>query len=148
MNTKDGYALKSAIDAGFRICIISGGSNEGVRSRLNKLGVTDIYLGAHNKIEQFEELIDMYDLDPEKVVYMGDDVPDYPVMEKVALPTCPADAVPEIKAVSKYVSYFKGGEGQRDVIEQVRKYKTNGKVNFTPSTINLLLSIGTQSPIS
>ena len=55
MNIKDGYALKAAIDKGYRVCIISGGTNEGVRSRLQGLGVKDIYLGAHNKIDQLEE---------------------------------------------------------------------------------------------
>ena len=128
MNTKDGYALKVAINAGFNICIISGGTNEGVRTRLKGLGINDIYLGAHNKIEQFEEYIDMYNLNPENVLYMGDDIPDYPVMKKVGLASCPKDAVPEIQDISIYVSQKKGGRGcVRDVIEQV--LKVQGKWN-------------------
>ena len=55
MNIKDGYGLKTAVDAGFNVCIISGGSNEGVRIRLKGLGITDIYLGAHNKIDQLND---------------------------------------------------------------------------------------------
>ena len=55
MNIKDGFALKTAVDAGYNVCIISGGSNEGVRKRLSGLGITDIYLGAHNKIEQLND---------------------------------------------------------------------------------------------
>ena len=51
MNIKDGYALKTAVDLGYHICIISGGVNEGVRARLSGLGITDIYLGAHKKID-------------------------------------------------------------------------------------------------
>lgn len=130
MNIKDGYALKTAVDAGFRVCIISGGSNEGVRKRLERLGLTDIYLGAHNKIEQLYELIDMYDLNLANVLYMGDDIPDYPVMQKVGLPCCPKDAAPEIQDISKYISQKNGGKGcARDVIEQVLKVqgKWNGK---------------------
>ena len=130
MNIKDGYALKTAVDAGFKVCIISGGSNEGVRSRLSKLGITDIYLGAHNKIEQYEEIINKYNLKPENVLYMGDDIPDYPVMKLAGLPCCPKDAVPEIQNISKYISQKNGGKGcVRDVIEQVLKVqdKWNGK---------------------
>ena len=128
MNTKDGYALKVAINAGFNICVISGGTNEGVRARLEGLGITDIYLGAHNKMDQFEEYIDIYNLNPEHILYMGDDIPDYPVMKKVGLASCPKDAVPEIQDISIYVSQKKGGRGcVRDVIEQV--LKVQGKWN-------------------
>ncbi|MCF6279103.1 MAG: HAD-IIIA family hydrolase [Flavobacteriaceae bacterium] len=130
MNIKDGYALKTAVDSGFKVCIISGGSNEGVRSRLSKLGITDIYLGAHNKIEQYEEILKRYNLNPENVLYMGDDIPDYPVMKLVGLPCCPKDAASEIQNISKYISQKKGGKGcARDVIEQVLKVqnKWNGK---------------------
>lgn len=122
MNIKDGYALKSAVDAGYRVCIISGGSNEGVRKRLKGLGITDIYLGAHNKIEQYHELVDMYELKEEEVLYMGDDIPDYPVMNMVGFACCPNDAAPEIQEISHYISNKKGGYGcVRDVIEQIMR---------------------------
>ena len=98
MNIKDGYALKTAIDSGFNVCIISGGSNLGVQKRLEGLGVKDIYLGAHNKINQYNEYLNINNsIKPENVLYMGDDIPDAPVMKLVGLPTCPQDAVPEIK---------------------------------------------------
>ena len=128
MNIKDGYALKTAVDKGYNICIISGGSNEGVRKRLEGLGLTDIYLGAHNKIEQLEEYLNKMNVKTENVLYMGDDIPDYPVMKLVALPCCPQDAAPEIKSISKYVSHKNGGKGAaRDIIEQV--LKVQGKWN-------------------
>lgn len=130
MNIKDGYALKSAVDAGYNVCIISGGSNEGVRTRLEGLGIRDIYLGVHDKIEKYQEILEKYQLDAKDMVYMGDDIPDYPVMELVGMPCAPQDAAPEIKAVSKYVSPIKGGEGcVRDIIEQVMRVqgKWNGK---------------------
>lgn len=130
MNIKDGYALKSAVDAGYNVCIISGGSNEGVRTRLEGLGITDIYLGVHDKIEKYQEIIGKYRLEAKDIVYMGDDIPDYPVMELVGMPCAPQDAAPEIKAVAKYVSPIKGGEGcVRDIIEQVMRVqgKWNGK---------------------
>lgn len=122
MNIKDGYAIKTALEQGYAICVISGGKNEGVRARLRNLGVTDIYLGVADKVAAFEEYIDIYAIDPNTVLYMGDDIPDYHVMQKVALPTCPQDAVPEIKKVAKYISHVDGGKGAvRDVIEQVMK---------------------------
>ena len=128
MNIKDGYGLKTAVDQGFHVCIISGGSNEGVRKRLEGLGIGDIYLGAHNKIEQLNEYLDAKQVKKENVLYMGDDIPDFPVMKMVGLPCCPQDAVPEIKNISKYVSHKKGGKGcARDVIEQV--LKVQGKWN-------------------
>ena len=130
MNIKDGYALKAAVNAGLRVCIISGGKNEGVRTRLENLGITDIYLGAHNKIVQFNELVNTYGLNTEHVLYMGDDIPDYPVMEKVGMPCCPNDAVREIQQVSKYISDKNGGEGcARDVIEQILRVQNKWDSN-------------------
>jgi 3-deoxy-D-manno-octulosonate 8-phosphate phosphatase (KDO 8-P phosphatase) len=131
MHTKDGFAIKTALDAGFKVCVISGGTNEGVRKRLEGLGMTDVFLGAHDKIEQFHIYLDAYDIKQENVLYMGDDIPDYPVMKLVGLPCCPQDAVPEIKAISKYVSHKKGGKGAvRDVIEQVLKVQDKWNGNF------------------
>jgi 3-deoxy-D-manno-octulosonate 8-phosphate phosphatase (KDO 8-P phosphatase) len=128
MHTKDGFALKTAMDAGYNVCVISGGTNEGVRVRLQGLGIKDIYLGAHNKVEQFHEYLKNKQIKAENVLYMGDDIPDYPVMKLIGLPTCPQDAVPEIKGISKYISHKNGGKGAvRDVIEQV--LKVQGKWN-------------------
>lgn len=122
MNIKDGYALKTAVDKGYRVCVISGGTNEGVRTRLANLGIEDIYLGAHQKTEQWNLLKKKYNLDASEVLYMGDDIPDLPVLMEVGLPCCPNDAAPEIQQISKYISYKKGGEGcVRDVLEQIMR---------------------------
>lgn len=122
MNIKDGYALKTANLAGFNVCIISGGKNEGVRKRLRDLGITNIFLGAQDKVEILEEFFDIYSIDPVNVLYMGDDIPDLYPMKKVGMPCCPQDAAAEIKEISRYVSHRKGGKGcVRDVIEQVLK---------------------------
>ncbi len=131
MNIKDGYALKTAVNEGYNVCIISGGTNEGVRLRLRALGITNIYLGAHNKTEQLDEYLDIYNIKPEHVLYMGDDIPDFPVMKLVGLAACPKDAVPEIQDISHYVSQKKGGNGcVRDVIEQVLKVQDKWNVDF------------------
>jgi len=131
MHVKDGYALKTAVKQGFNVCIISGGSNEGVKLRLRDLGITDIYLSVHDKIETMDEYLDVYGIKRENVLYMGDDIPDYYVMQEVGLPTCPQDAVPEVKGISKYISHKKGGEGcVRDVIEQVMKVQGKWEIKI------------------
>ena len=128
MNIRDGFAMKAAVESGYNVCIISGGSNEGVRIRLQNLGVSEIHLGSSDKVKTFKEYTENYKISPEQVLYMGDDIPDYHVMQLVGLPTCPQDAVAEIKAISKYISHKNGGKGAvREVIEQVMKVQ--GKWN-------------------
>lgn len=122
MNIRDGFAMKAALESGYNVCIISGGNNEGVRIRLQNLGITDIHLASPNKVETFKEYVELYQINPQHVLYMGDDIPDYHVMQLVGLPTCPQDASPEIKAISNYISHKNGGKGAvREVIEQVMK---------------------------
>ncbi|WP_296149409.1 HAD family hydrolase [uncultured Flavobacterium sp.] len=122
MNIRDGFAMKAAVESGYHVCIISGGSNEGVRIRLKNLGIKDIHLACPDKVKNFKEYTELYNIKPEQVLYMGDDIPDYHVMKLVGLPTCPQDASPEIKGISNYISHKNGGRGAvRDVIEQVMK---------------------------
>jgi 3-deoxy-D-manno-octulosonate 8-phosphate phosphatase (KDO 8-P phosphatase) len=122
MNMRDGYALKSAIDLGYQIFIITGGKSVGVIERLKGLGVKDVASGVRNKLGVYEKLLDAYELEEEGILYMGDDVMDYDVMSRVGLPTCPKDAASEIINISHYISPFKGGEGcVRDVVEKVLK---------------------------
>ena len=134
MNVRDGYAIKRAVDAGYRVGIITGGKSKGVVTRLQNLGVVDIYYGISDKVEAYQEFMYLYNdpedaehyIQPENVLYMGDDVPDYEVMRLVGLPACPNDACPEILSIAKYVSHARGGEGAvRDVIE--RTLRLHGK---------------------
>ncbi|WP_047245441.1 KdsC family phosphatase [Maribacter thermophilus] len=132
MSIKDGYALKVAINKGYNICIITGGTNQGVKKRLQGLGITDFYMGAHHKMDALDEYLDIYNINPNHVLYMGDDIPDIPPMKMVGLATCPQNAVPEVKAVCKYVSHKNGGKGcARDVIEQVLKVRGDWMDNFS-----------------
>ncbi len=122
MNIRDGYALQLAIKKGYRVVIISGGTSEAVKGRLNRLGVTDVFLKIENKKEKLLEYVAAHDLKWEEIIFMGDDIPDYVAMQMVGLPCCPVDAAAEIKQISKYISPIKGGEGcGRDVIEKVLK---------------------------
>ena len=131
MDTKDGYALKCALDQGFKVCIISGGTNEGVRNRLRALGIYDIYLGAHHKGDPFQDLLDSYELSPDEILYMGDDMPDIEIMEQVAVAACPQDAVADVKAIANYISHKKGGEGcVRDIVEQTLRVQGKWRKNI------------------
>lgn len=124
VNIKDGYAMRLAAMMGIHIAIITGATVEAIRRRYELLGIKDIYLGCSVKSKVYEELKQRYNLKDEEILYMGDDIPDYELMRLVGCPVCPADAAPEIKAISIYISHLKGGYGcGRDVIEQVLKAK-------------------------
>ena len=90
--------------------------------RMNSLGVTDVYTGIPDKVLKLKEYIQEKGLKPEEIIFMGDDIPDIKVMKQVGLPACPADAVQEVKNVSKFISERPGGKGAvRDIIERVLK---------------------------
>lgn len=122
MSTKDGYALQLAVKKGYRVAIISGGEAQGVRLRLNKLGITNVFMQVTDKKAQLHAYLQQNGINPKEVLYMGDDIPDYIPMKEAGVACCPADAVPEIKNIAKYISPMKGGDGcVRDVIEKVLK---------------------------
>lgn len=121
-NVKDGYAVQLAVKKGYKIAIISGGKSDSMYNRFAALKVSDVFMGVDNKLQIFKDYLADNNINPENVMYMGDDIPDYEIMLEAGMPTCPADASEEIKSVSKYISHFKGGEGcVRDIIEQVLK---------------------------
>lgn len=122
LNIKDGYAIQLAEKMGIRCAIMTGGNSEAIRRRYAYLGVEDIYLKCAVKTEVYEKFRQRYGLTNDEIIYMGDDIPDYEVMQRVGCPCCPADACADIKAVSLYVSQHRGGFGcARDIIEQVLK---------------------------
>lgn len=122
VNIKDGYAIQLAIKMGLRLAIISGGTDKGIEERYRKLGMKDIFMSCSTKIEVFRKYLADTGLTAEKVIYVGDDIPDYEVMQMAGCPCCPADACSDIKEISTYISPYKGGEGcARDIIEQVMR---------------------------
>ena len=118
-NAKDGYAIAYAVRRGYKVCVITGGHGNLLRSRMERLGVTKLYLNCMDKIAAMQEFFAEYDVDPATTIYMGDDIPDLECMELVGIPVCPADACSEVVEASRYVSEFCGGRGAvRDIIEQ------------------------------
>ncbi|MCB0761803.1 MAG: HAD hydrolase family protein [Flavobacteriales bacterium] len=121
-HVRDGYAVQLAAKCGFNIAIITGGTQEAVRTRFEGLGVNHVYLGAKDKVDVFQSFLKEKNIDASEVLYMGDDIPDYRVLQLAGISTCPADAAPEIKSVSDYISPIGGGQGcVRDIIEQTLK---------------------------
>jgi 3-deoxy-D-manno-octulosonate 8-phosphate phosphatase (KDO 8-P phosphatase) len=125
-STRDGIAVKLATDKGYNFCVISGGKNEGVRKRLNKLGIKNVYLGVNNKMEVFKSFMNDNNLKTTETMFMGDDIPDIQILKMVGLSCCPNDAANEVREVVDYISIKKGGEGcVRDIIEQILTIQKN-----------------------
>ena len=119
-NVKDGYAVQLAVKKGYQIAVITGGKSEAVKARFNGLGVLDVYLNSSDKMKVFKEFCAAKKVDPDKVLYMGDDIPDIPVMVNVGLACCPQDASEGVKAISHYISPISGGQGcVREILEQL-----------------------------
>ncbi len=126
VNLRDGYALQLAAKKGYIIGIISGSKSKEYQKRLKMLGINDIYLNSHNKLDNFYNFLKKHNLDKSDVMFMGDDIPDFEVMKEAGVPVCPSDADSEIRQISSYISDKKGGEGcVRDVIEQVLRLHNN-----------------------
>jgi 3-deoxy-D-manno-octulosonate 8-phosphate phosphatase (KDO 8-P phosphatase) len=124
MNIKDGYALQLAVKRGYNVIVISGGNSPEVKERLNKLGVINVWMRVTDKKMILENFMQENRLLQNEILFMGDDLPDYDVMNYVGLPCCPVDAAAEIKQISKYISPLQGGIGcARDVIEKVMKLR-------------------------
>ncbi|MFZ4523444.1 MAG: KdsC family phosphatase [Bacteroidales bacterium] len=121
-NVKDGYALQLAHKKGYRVAVISGAKSESMMHRMRALQISDVFLGIEKKLVTYRQYLKDNNLAPDQVLYMGDDIPDYEVMQEAGISACPADAAEEIKSVATYISHFNGGKGcVRDVIEQVLK---------------------------
>ncbi len=121
-NVKDGYAMQLAIKKNYRIAIISGGFSESMKRRFEILNIKDVFLGVDKKIDVYNQYLATNNLEKENVLFMGDDIPDYEIMLAAGVPTCPSDAVEEIKRIATYISHQAGGHGcVRDIIEQVLK---------------------------
>lgn len=122
LNAKDGYALGTAIESGYKIAIITRGDSQIVKNTFAKVGVKDVFLSVMNKGDVFNSFLKENNLTKDEVLYMGDDIPDYDCVKNAGIGTCPRDAVKELRVMADYVSTFDGGKGAvRDVIEQTMR---------------------------
>lgn len=110
-NVKDGHGLVRIQKAGFITAIITARNNGTVKHRAENLHITELYQGQKYKLPALEEIMKKYNLTFEQVSYMGDDLPDLCILEKVGLKCCPNDAVDEVKSVCNFISSKDGGRG-------------------------------------
>ena len=119
-NIKDGFAMQLAVKLGYRICVISGGNSPGVLKRLEGLGITDIFMKVHEKLPVYQDYVTAENINANEIAYMGDDLPDYNLLQEVGLKCCPADACSDIINTCDFVSSYNGGQGcVRELIEKV-----------------------------
>jgi 3-deoxy-D-manno-octulosonate 8-phosphate phosphatase (KDO 8-P phosphatase) len=136
MNIRDGYALQHAVKSGFEVVVISGSDSSSVHDRLNRLGITEVFMKVTDKENFLKEYVDEKKLSLSELLFMGDDIPDYHCMKMAGIAACPSDAAFEIKEIASYISPFAGGDGcVRDVIEKVLKLNDKWPLkNTIPST--------------
>ena len=123
-NSKDGFAVRMAVMHGYHVGIITGGRSESIRMRFLACGFKDedIYLNARNKMIDFEDFCSKHGLKPEEVMYLGDDIPDIPVMVACGCGAAPSDSVDEVLEIADYVCTKEGGKGcVRECLEMVMK---------------------------
>lgn len=110
-NVKDGHGLVRMGQSGFITAIITARNNGTVKHRAENLKITEVHQGQKYKLPVLEEMLKKYNLTFENVSYMGDDLPDLCILEKVGLACCPADAVEEVLEEADFISSKNGGRG-------------------------------------
>lgn len=121
-NLHDGYAIRVAVKAGYKICVITGCKTDRVVKRFNLLGIEDVYIRVSKKMPVLEEWLAGSGLEADEIAYMGDDIPDLPCLRIAGLSAAPYDAMNEVIQSVDFVSKFGGGYGcARDLIESVMR---------------------------
>lgn len=110
-NVRDGYGIRCLLTSGIEVAIITGRQSKLLEDRAKTLGITYLYQGQHNKLLAYQQLLDTLNLKPEQTAYIGDDLIDLPVMEKVGLSVAVADAHPLLTPRANYVTRIAGGRG-------------------------------------
>ena len=123
-HTRDGYGVKSLMSSGVEIAIITGRNSKIVENRMTALGIKLIYQGQDNKLQAYDDILTKLNIGPEHTGYIGDDLIDWPVMDKVALKVCVADGHPLLVQRANYVTTIKGGHGAvREVSDLILEAK-------------------------
>lgn len=121
-NLHDGYAIRVALEAGYKICIITGCKTDRIVKRFNLLGVSDVFIKVSKKIPVLQQWLEEKGLTPDEIAYMGDDIPDLPCLRIAGLSAAPHDAATEVLSGVDFISNKGGGYGcARDLIEAVMR---------------------------
>ena len=119
-NVNDGAGVALLRQSGMKLALISGRESNATALRASELKIQDLYNGTLNKIIPYEELKSKYDLDDSEIAYIGDDLIDIPVMQKVAVPIATQNASDSCKAVAVHITNKSGGEGAfREAVEWI-----------------------------
>ena len=125
-NAKDGQGIVNLNNAGIVTAIITARNNGTVEHRAKNLNIKELHQGSKNKIETLEGIMKKYNFGFDEIAYMGDDLPDICILEKVGLKGCPNDAVDEVKAIANFVSAKNGGRGAvREFCDYILKGEKN-----------------------
>ncbi|MCW8929433.1 MAG: HAD-IIIA family hydrolase [Gammaproteobacteria bacterium] len=110
-NVKDGVGIKLLQQQGIHVAVITAKDSKPLSQRMKDLSVQYFYPGCSNKLEAFEKLLGALTLKQEQVAYVGDDVIDLPVMNRVGVSIAVQDAHNFVKETADYISIAKGGQG-------------------------------------
>lgn len=110
-NIYDGYGIKALIEEGYILAMITGSNSEDIRERQQRLGIHYIYEGAENKIPPFEDFLKKTNLKDHEVAYIGDDLPDLPILKRVGFAASVPTGIAEVKKAAHYITKKDGGKG-------------------------------------
>lgn len=123
-HTRDGYGIKSLMAAGVEVAIITGRKSAIVENRMAALGIKHVYQGQDNKLAAYDDIYATLGIDPEHTAYIGDDLIDWPVMEKIGLSICVADGHPLLVQRADFTTRIQGGYGAvREVCDLILEAK-------------------------
>ncbi|UOE99713.1 KdsC family phosphatase [Bdellovibrio reynosensis] len=120
---RDGVGIKRLIDSGYKVAVITGSKSEDIRARVKALGIHFLYEGASDKEPSFQQLQTESGISAEEMAYVGDDIFDIPLLQKVAFGATVPEAVDEVLEIADYVTRRPGGMGAvREVSDYIFKY--------------------------
>jgi len=119
-NTQDGFGVRQLLNAGIDIAVISGRQSGAVERRMAELGVTHVIQGCKDKVAALGEIVDALGITTEQCAYVGDDVPDLPLLNTVGYSIAVANAVLDVRQQCDYTTSAGGGHGAvREVCELI-----------------------------
>ena len=125
-HSRDSYVIQYASKLGYSFFAITGGHSLEVQNRLLGLGMKEVHLRSSRKLDIYNDIKIRFNLTDAEIVYMGDDIPDLPVLEHAGISCCPQDASSDIKRMVDYQSPIRGGKGcVRDIVEQTLRAQGN-----------------------
>lgn len=129
-STQDGFGIKKLLAAGVQVAVISSRRSGAVDRRMRELGVPHVVQGASDKAAAFDLLIASLKLDAGQCAYVGDDVPDLPVLQRAGFAIAVANAVDEVKECCDYTTRSAGGFGAvREVCELLLAARATDRAN-------------------